>query len=155
VGGRYRLSRNLSWSEVLRGSGYSSRDDVPADVRARIEWAAVEVFQPLRDAWDGPLRTVSAIRSVEVNRACGGAKRSRHVVGDAFDIRPKDRWRLLELYDLADAMQRDGRLPPGGLGVYWWRGKPRFFHIDGRGRRARWNAKHLAALRAGTLEHIP
>jgi len=146
------LTRNLSWREVLRGSGYDDEQPMPAAVRERMEWAAAHVFQPLRDAWGAPLRVISGVREKHMNEACGGATNSRHVVGDAFDLKlvgDMTDARYVRLYDLIAAMQKDGRLPKGGLGIYVSksRGHVRFLHVDARERRARWNKTHLSKAR--------
>ena len=43
-------------------------------------------MRPLHDQFDRPLIVCSAFRSPEHNRAVGGAKRSKHMDGAAFDI---------------------------------------------------------------------
>ena len=47
---------------------------------------ALDRLQALRDRLDKPLIVRSAYRSPEHNRAVGGAKRSKHMDGTAFDI---------------------------------------------------------------------
>jgi len=142
------LVDHLSWREVLRGSGYDSPADVPEVVALRMEAAAEALFQPVRDAWGGPLEVVSALRSPEVNKACGGSSKSRHMAGDAFDLRPSKRGRepgdIYRLYRLIERLQDSGAIPAGGLAIYLKKdGGERFVHADGRGRRARWNSGHL------------
>tara|TARA_Y100000296_G_C5093396_1_gene216094 strand:- start:291 stop:761 length:471 start_codon:yes stop_codon:yes gene_type:complete len=137
------LSRNLSWSEVLRASGYSFLDEVPADVRANMERTAV-AFQAIRDEFGDPLRVVSGLRSPSSNRAAGGARRSRHMTGEALDLCPADPGRIPELYDIIAALQADGAIEAGGLGCYRRGtysnpGAYRFLHFDVRRRRARWS----------------
>ena len=153
------ITKNLSWREVLRGSGYDGLDDVPFGVLDRMERAA-DAFQALRDAWGDSLNIVSGggLRSEEMNDRVGGSDKSRHVQGDAFDLKLPGRRPnrdYLKLYELIDAMQRDGRLPKGGLGAYWHKGGKknkktgdvsvphiRFIHFDVRGYVARWNSRH-------------
>jgi len=48
--------------------------------------AALDKLQALRDRLDKPLIVRSAYRSLEHNRAVGGAKRSKHLIAAAFDI---------------------------------------------------------------------
>ena len=48
--------------------------------------AALDKLQALRGALGKPLIVRSAYRSPEHNRAVGGAKRSKHMEGTAFDI---------------------------------------------------------------------
>ncbi len=64
----------------------------PAEIACRgtgkllINEAALDKLQALRDRLGKPLVVRSAYRSPEHNRAVGGAKRSKHLIGAAFDI---------------------------------------------------------------------
>lgn len=71
----------------------------------------------LRAASGGPLKVTSGYRSPDHNRRIGGARRSRHVTGEAADLKsalvPASR-----LYAIAVGLIRVGRLQDGGLGRY-------------------------------------
>jgi hypothetical protein len=54
--------------------------------RLKISVRAMDALQALRDRLGKPLIVRSAYRSPEHNKRVGGAPRSRHVEGDAFDI---------------------------------------------------------------------
>lgn len=64
----------------------------PAEIACRgtskllINDAALDKLQALRDRLGKPLIVRSAYRSPEHNHAVGGAKRSKHLIGAAFDI---------------------------------------------------------------------
>jgi hypothetical protein len=64
----------------------------PAEIACRgigkllINTPALDKLQALRDRLGEPLIARSAYRSLEHNRAIGGAMRSKHMVGAAFDI---------------------------------------------------------------------
>ncbi len=64
----------------------------PAEIACRgtgkllVNDAALDKLQALRDRLGKPLIVRSAYRSPEHNRAVGGAKRSKHLEGAAFDI---------------------------------------------------------------------
>lgn len=64
----------------------------PAEIACRgtgkllINSAALDRLHALRDQVDKPLIVRSAYRSPEHNRAVGGVKRSKHLIGAAFDI---------------------------------------------------------------------
>ena len=62
----------------------------PAAVWDHIEALAINVLEPLRGAI-GPIHINSGYRSVEVNRAIGGATASQHLIGEAADVTPVDR----------------------------------------------------------------
>ena len=145
------LSEHLSWGEVLRGSGYSDLDEVPDVVAAFMTVTAREVFEPIRNALGRPIAVVpgGGVREPELNERVGGAKKSQHLFGKALDLRCKNPEDTVRVYDLAVAMQNDGRIPAGGCALYIRRdGSPRFVHVDCRGRRARWltgNRKKVSA----------
>lgn len=89
--------------------------------------ALVRFLDKFRDKVGLPVYINSGIRCKTHNASVGGASSSRHLCGDAADIRcpgktPK------ELYDLACEM-----LPNGGVGIYTWG-----IHVDTRGYKARW-----------------
>lgn len=46
----------------------------------------LDLLEAIRALSGKPLRIVSGTRSASTNRAVGGARRSRHLVGDAADI---------------------------------------------------------------------
>jgi len=143
------LAPQLSWSEVLRGSGYDSVEDLPQDVADNIAVMAASMFQPLRDELGFPLTVLSGVRSPAANRRCGGARKSQHLTGLALDLRGPSEVHTLQIFDAANQMQRSGRLPKGGLALYLRKdGSVRFCHVDARGRLARWNggARKTAAL---------
>jgi len=139
------LAPNLSWDEVLRGSGYDSVAELPEDVALNVERMAQHMFQPLRDELGFGLTVLSGggVRSPAMNRRVGGAKASKHMLGVALDLRASTERRTLQIYDCANQMQ-GGRIPVGGLALYLRKdGGVRFVHVDARGlvggRRARWN----------------
>jgi zinc D-Ala-D-Ala carboxypeptidase len=54
--------------------------------RIRLQRKAVSALQDLRQAVGKPMTIASAYRSAEHNAKVGGAKNSRHMFGDAFDV---------------------------------------------------------------------
>ena len=50
------LTRNLSKSELLKGSGYRSWSAVPREVKVRAAWFADKGFQPFRARWEEVVR---------------------------------------------------------------------------------------------------
>ena len=47
---------------------------------------AEEVFEPLREYANGPIKINSFFRSLELNKAIGGSVKSQHCYGEAIDI---------------------------------------------------------------------
>jgi hypothetical protein len=79
------------WHDVPEGTWRWSNFS-PAEIACRgtgkllINELALDRLQALRDRLGKPLIVRSAYRSPEHNRAVGGAKRSKHMEGAAFDI---------------------------------------------------------------------
>jgi len=113
----------------------------PASARRLIKRLCEEVLERLRAELGGvPITIVSGYRSPEYNAKVKGAKASRHMMGDAADIRAGG-VSLVRIYRILDRWQRDGTIPRGGLGYY--RSNKRrvgFVHVDIRGKLKRWGA---------------
>lgn len=78
---------------------------------------------------------LSGYRSPAYNALVGGEKASKHMLGEAADITvPGLKPGKVQAY--VDKLQRDGRMPKGGMGKY-----PGFTHCDVRGENARWVGK--------------
>lgn len=82
------VSPHFSWDELTR----TSQTALQAENRAAAEQyresltrLAVEILEPIR-AQFGPVRINSGFRSLAVNSAINGSKRSQHMRGEAADI---------------------------------------------------------------------
>ena len=83
------LSRNLTLGEVTRSAtadrlGIKNDNISPAQLES-IKTIATNVFQPIRDKL-GAIRVSSGFRSLELNKAIGGAVSSQHSKGEALDL---------------------------------------------------------------------
>ncbi len=67
------------------------------EVRDSILALTENVLQPLRDAWDKPLKVNSGYRCKALNAAVGGVPASQHVKGEAADIAADDPVKLARL----------------------------------------------------------
>ena len=84
-----KLSKNLSLEEVIKSTTAKRLgiDNTPDDwTTENLRQVALNVFQPLRDAFGCPIFVSSGYRSADLNRAIGGSKRSQHVEGRALDL---------------------------------------------------------------------
>lgn len=62
-------------------------DNTPPEVaRKQLVALVVEVLDPLRDAWGGPVTVTSGYRCKALNTAVGGVANSQHMLGQAADI---------------------------------------------------------------------
>ncbi|MEM9542451.1 MAG: D-Ala-D-Ala carboxypeptidase family metallohydrolase [Cyanobacteria bacterium P01_E01_bin.42] len=117
---------NFTWAEATRGGTRMPPDDATFNAMIRIATLA----QQARDRVGRPFIITSWYRPPHINRAVGGARYSRHIVGDAIDF-VCDNLTGNQLYWLLDPWW------PGGLGRYTR--YPNLCHIDARGHRARWH----------------
>lgn len=85
-----KLSKNLTLAECTKSTTASRLgiNNTPDDewVVENLRQVAINVFQPLRDAFKCPIYVSSGYRSPELNTAIGGSKRSQHVEGRALDL---------------------------------------------------------------------
>jgi len=84
-----KLSKNLSLAEVTKSTTAKrlNIDNTPDEwVTENLKQVAINVFQPLRDAFKCPIYVSSGYRSGDLNSAIGGSRRSQHVEGRALDL---------------------------------------------------------------------
>jgi hypothetical protein len=84
-----KLSKNLSLAEVTKSTTAKRLgiDNTPDEWTIQnLKQIAINVFQPLRDAFGFPIYVSSGYRSAELNTAIGGSRRSQHMEGRALDL---------------------------------------------------------------------
>lgn len=134
------VSPHFSWLEFMCHDG----TPVPTELMPNVRRLCDTVLEPLRARWAEPLIVVSGYRTHAYNEALrkaghGAAEFSRHLTGEAADIRPSTLGTLSRLEALVETMLREGQLQAlGGYGTY-----PTWIHLDVRprmdtGRVARW-----------------
>jgi len=96
----------------------------PAEPSERL----VRALDEIREETGLPVYINSGVRCPEHNEAVGGADDSRHLYGDAADIRCPGKMPS-ELYNIADRIVGN----TGGVGIYDWG-----IHVDAREYKARW-----------------
>ncbi len=80
-----KLTNNFTLEELTRTS--STYPNKPSTLeKIALKQLAVNVLQPLRDAYGKPIMVNSGYRSPLVNKSVGGVPTSQHVKGEAADI---------------------------------------------------------------------
>ena len=84
-----RISKHISYKEAV-GSNYAKQKGIknkPNEEQVEnMKLLAEEVFEPLREWVDAPIKVNSMFRSLELNTALKGSKTSSHLNGEAMDI---------------------------------------------------------------------
>ena len=102
------ISRSFSWSEFeatihaaeLARKGV--RNVIPSfEVRDSVLALVRKVLQPLRDAYQKPMKVNSGYRCKELNEIVGGVPSSQHVKGEAADIHTGSQIETFRLAHLA------------------------------------------------------
>ena len=91
--------------------------------------ALVEILQDLRDHFKATVKVTSGLRCESLNERVGGSPTSKHMSGDAADIKVAG-YRPSDVYDYLD----DNHPDTLGLGLY-----RSWVHVDVRVNRARWD----------------
>lgn len=89
-------------------------------------------LQVLRDEVKKPIKITSGYRTPQFNLKIGGASQSRHITGQAADLKIEG---LTPIYvaSVIEKLIAAGKMKQGGLGIY-----KTWIHYDTRGTAARW-----------------
>jgi hypothetical protein len=82
-----KITKHVTYAEATQTN--SQLSNIPSgEQMEKIKLLCEKVFEPLREWVDAPIKINSIFRSVEVNKAIGGAKNSQHMAidGSAMDI---------------------------------------------------------------------
>lgn len=123
----YQRAADFPWNTQRWPDFKPTEFDCKGTGRIALDPVALDKLQALRKEIGKPFFIVSGYRSPEHNRAVGGAPRSKHMEGIAFDI---DTTRGINQETLKKAAERLGF---NGIGTYG-----NFIHVDTRPNRARW-----------------
>jgi len=94
-----------------------------------VDLELVAALEMLRELVGVPIHINSGCRCKSHNRRVGGAKNSRHMVGDAADIHCKG----VLPFRLASLAKKVPAFNDGGIGIY-----EHWVHVDTRDGKARW-----------------
>lgn len=129
-------------TEHFRLDEFHSRDgvEVPEDYRGNVQ-QIMNNLEVLRSELGGaPITVFSGYRSPAHNQSVGGVSRSRHLCGQAADIRIAD-IAPSTVHATIERLIGEGRMRQGGLGIY-----DTFVHYDVRGTQARWDRRSTVPL---------
>lgn len=84
------ISKNFSYKEFEDSDKAKGRQIqnviTDTEVRDSVKALVLNVLQPLRDEWGGPLVINSGYRCKELNKLVGGVESSQHRKGEAADV---------------------------------------------------------------------
>tara|TARA_R100001440_G_scaffold26412_3_gene42990 strand:+ start:670 stop:1131 length:462 start_codon:yes stop_codon:yes gene_type:complete len=83
------ISNHISYKEGTHSNTATRRniDNIPNDYQlANMNAVALNIFEPLREWVNGPIKINSFFRSPDLNTAIGGSSKSQHCEGRAIDI---------------------------------------------------------------------
>lgn len=129
-----KLSKNFSLEELtfsITANNHGINNTPNAEAKACLQRLAVEILQPIRDAWGQPIVISSGYRCPRLNAAVGGVKGSQHLLGQAADIKaanPKDNGKLFAcIKSLVDS----GKIKVGQLiWEYGTKSCPKWVHVS-------------------------
>ena len=122
-----RISKHISYKEAV-GSNYAKQKGIknkPNEEQVEnMKLLAKEVFEPLREWVDAPIKVNSMFRSLELNTALKGSLRSSHLKGEAMDITSMGGKSNLEMFHyIKDNLEFDQ--------LIWEFGKePKWLHVS-------------------------
>jgi uncharacterized protein YcbK (DUF882 family) len=89
-------------------------------------------LQVLRDEVKKPIKITSGYRNAEFNKKIGGASQSRHITGQAADLKIEG-YTPKQVAAIIEKLIASGKMKQGGLGIY-----KTWIHYDIRLTKARW-----------------
>jgi uncharacterized protein YcbK (DUF882 family) len=89
-------------------------------------------LQVLRDEVKKPIKITSGYRDPSFNKKIGGASQSRHLTGQAADLKIEG-YTPKQVAAIIEKLIASGKMKQGGLGIY-----STWIHYDTRGTAARW-----------------
>lgn len=113
-----QFTKNFSYDELIASSTAKrlGLDNTPTpEEKEKLRRLAIELLQPIRDAWKSPIIVNSAYRSEEVNKAVGGVKNSQHRLGEAADITIGGKDRNRKLFNFIYKLINQGKIKVGQL----------------------------------------
>ena len=129
-----KLTKNFSLEELtfsITANNHGIDNTPNAEARAALKRLAVEVLQPIRDAWGKPIKVTSGYRCPRLNAAVGGVKNSQHVLGQAADIQATAYADNAKLFRCIERLVKAGRIKTGQvIWEYGTKANPKWIHVS-------------------------
>lgn len=128
------LSKNFTLEELtfsITANNHGINNKPNAEAKAALKRLAVEVLQPIREAWGQPIVVTSGYRCAALNKAVGGVNGSQHLLGQAADIKatnPKDNGKL---FACIKRLIESGKIKVGQcIWEYGTKTNPKWVHVS-------------------------
>lgn len=129
-----KLSKNFSLEELvfsITANNHGLNNTPNPEAKAALKRLAVEVLQPIRDAWGQPIVVSSGYRCQRLNALVGGVKNSQHVLGQAADIKAANPADNGKLFACIKKLITDGKIKVGQcIWEYGSRTCPKWVHVS-------------------------
>lgn len=129
-----KLSKNFSLEELtfsMTANNHGWNNTPNAEAKACLKRLAVEVLQPIRNAWGKPIKVTSGYRSVKLNASVGGVKNSQHVLGQAADIQATAFADNVKLFRCIERLVKQGKIKCGQIiWEYGTKSNPKWIHVS-------------------------
>lgn len=129
-----KLSKNFTLEELvfsLTANNHGINNTPGTEAKAALKKLAVEVLQPIRDAWGQPIVVTSGYRCSKLNKMVGGVANSQHTLGQAADIKAVNPADNGKLFRCVRKLINEGKLQVGQL--IWEYGSktcPNWVHVS-------------------------
>lgn len=129
-----KLSKNFTLEELtfsITANNHGINNTPNSEAKAALKRLAVEVLQPIRDAYGQPIIVSSGYRCPALNAAVGGVKNSQHVLGQAADIKAVNQKANGILFNFIRDLVKSGKLKVGQLiWEYGTKTRPNWIHVS-------------------------
>lgn len=129
-----KLTKNFTLEELvfsITANNHGINNTPSAEARACLKRLAVEILQPIRDAWGKPIVISSGYRCPKLNAIVGGVKNSQHILGQAADIKASNPGENGKLHALIKRMVKNGQIKVGQLiWEYGNKTNPKWVHVS-------------------------
>lgn len=129
-----KLSKNFTLEELVfsvTANNHGINNKPGDEATACLRRLAVEVLQPIRDAWGKPIVVTSGYRCPALNKAVGGVANSQHIYGQAADIKATNPADNGKLFACIKQLIETGKIRVGQcVWEYGTRKVPRWVHVS-------------------------